>query len=303
MKSRESDWTFGDGRFCVQLCIETLCKRATSVAHLTNFSFEFFHETFTEDAPLLFLYYGAKKSKNDQKLKSRGGGPATTTTSPRPGDTRGRWKKICHQQPQKKKGGRKRQCPALCEVCPQTLEPGPSSRFQPPRPFERLPLVLVSQGFGCPTVVQDLSKRVQWWGRELSNSSVIVCGPTVRLVLEVKLYAFALRAMATFKLFDQVSRACPWFSPLQEASGRQGEICACSSVPSPAPSAEISCLQVSAKRPEPLKVSSPLTSSCAYSSALAQVSSIKASERFQGWRREDDEYKPMNLTHSRIPLN
>ena len=24
---------------CVQLCIETLCKRATSVAHSTNFSF------------------------------------------------------------------------------------------------------------------------------------------------------------------------------------------------------------------------------------------------------------------------
>ena len=30
--------------------------------------------------------------------------------------TRGRWKKK-FQQPQKKKGGRKRQCPALCEVC------------------------------------------------------------------------------------------------------------------------------------------------------------------------------------------
>ena len=30
---------------------------------------------------------------------------------------RGRWKKKLHQQPQTKKGGRKRQCPALCEVC------------------------------------------------------------------------------------------------------------------------------------------------------------------------------------------
>ena len=29
-------------QICVQLCIETVCKRATSVAHLTNFSFEFF---------------------------------------------------------------------------------------------------------------------------------------------------------------------------------------------------------------------------------------------------------------------
>ena len=30
--------------------LEFLCKRATSVAHLTDFSFEFFYEIFTEDA-------------------------------------------------------------------------------------------------------------------------------------------------------------------------------------------------------------------------------------------------------------
>ena len=41
-------------------------------AHLTNFSFEFIYAIFTEDASLPFLYHGAKKSKNDQKLKSRG---------------------------------------------------------------------------------------------------------------------------------------------------------------------------------------------------------------------------------------
>ena len=63
-----------DGRLCVQLCIETLCKRATSVAHLTNFSFEFFHEIFTEDASLLFLFHGAKKSKMSKN--SNQGGPA-----------------------------------------------------------------------------------------------------------------------------------------------------------------------------------------------------------------------------------
>ena len=63
IQSRESDWTFGDGRFCVHLCIETLCKRATSVAHLTNFSFKFFYKIFTEDAPPPLLYHDAKKSK------------------------------------------------------------------------------------------------------------------------------------------------------------------------------------------------------------------------------------------------
>ena len=45
------------------------------MAHLTNFSFEFFHEIFTEDASLLLLYHGAKKSKMT-KNSNQGGGPA-----------------------------------------------------------------------------------------------------------------------------------------------------------------------------------------------------------------------------------
>ena len=48
--------------FVYNFCIETSCKRAISVAHLTNFSFEFLHEIFTEDASLLLLYHGAKES-------------------------------------------------------------------------------------------------------------------------------------------------------------------------------------------------------------------------------------------------
>ena len=32
--------------FFVQLCMETLYKQATSVEHLTNFSFEFFYAIF-----------------------------------------------------------------------------------------------------------------------------------------------------------------------------------------------------------------------------------------------------------------
>ena len=38
-KNMKIDTTFGDGRFCVQLCIEILNKRATLVAHLSNFPF------------------------------------------------------------------------------------------------------------------------------------------------------------------------------------------------------------------------------------------------------------------------
>ena len=33
------------------------------MAHLTNFSFEFFYEIFIEDGSLLLLYHGAKESK------------------------------------------------------------------------------------------------------------------------------------------------------------------------------------------------------------------------------------------------
>ena len=50
-----------------QLCIETLYKRATPVAHLTNFSLEFVYAIFPQDVPLLFLYHGVKK--NDQKTQ------------------------------------------------------------------------------------------------------------------------------------------------------------------------------------------------------------------------------------------
>ena len=68
------------GKFNLRSVIELLetadfgpTLRATSVVHLTNFSFEYFYKIFTEDASQHHLYHGAKKVKNDQKLKSRGG--------------------------------------------------------------------------------------------------------------------------------------------------------------------------------------------------------------------------------------
>ena len=66
---------------CTTLCRKfrnpiQLNKRAISVAHLTNFSFEFFYEIFTQDAPSsLSILYSAKKSKMTKKLKSRGSLP------------------------------------------------------------------------------------------------------------------------------------------------------------------------------------------------------------------------------------
>ena len=42
------------------------------MAHLTNFSFEFFYEVFTKDASLCLLYHGAKKSKTT-KNSNQGG--------------------------------------------------------------------------------------------------------------------------------------------------------------------------------------------------------------------------------------
>ena len=44
------------------------------MAHLTNFSFEFLYEIFTEDASQLLLYHGAKKSKMTKNPNQRGGG-------------------------------------------------------------------------------------------------------------------------------------------------------------------------------------------------------------------------------------
>ena len=52
----------------------TLCKRTTSVAHLTNFSFEFIYAILTEDTSLHCLHHGAIKSKMTKN--SNQGGPA-----------------------------------------------------------------------------------------------------------------------------------------------------------------------------------------------------------------------------------
>ena len=66
--------TNGDGQFCVQLCIESQHKRATSVAHLTNFSVEFFFMWFSQKMPLYFVYTMVQKSQHDPMLRSGGGG-------------------------------------------------------------------------------------------------------------------------------------------------------------------------------------------------------------------------------------
>ena len=50
------------------------------MAHLTNFSFEFFNEIFTEDASRRLLYHGAKKSKMTKNPIQ--GGPALNSPTP-----------------------------------------------------------------------------------------------------------------------------------------------------------------------------------------------------------------------------
>ena len=65
-----------------------LYKRATSVAHLTNFSFEFFDAVFTEDASLLF-YTMVRESKTT--TNSSQGGPALTHIKVHPDTTRMTW--------------------------------------------------------------------------------------------------------------------------------------------------------------------------------------------------------------------
>ena len=183
-----------------------------------------------------------------------------STGETNPMQDKGALKKICTNSPQKRKGGGSANAPH-CARSASDPRTRPFFPLQLPRPFERLPLCL----FRKVSVVRRLSRVFPSASSDVEENCLTphFSSTVVRLVLEEKLSALSLplRAVATFTLFDRVSRACPCFSPLREASGRQSEICACFSVPFPAPSTEISCLQVSAKRPEPLKVSSPLTSS------------------------------------------
>ena len=69
------------------------------MAHLTNFSFEFFYEIFTEDVSLLLLYHGAKKSKMTKNSNQGGGGGPALNLLSRPGlEKSGRLVAICDQK-------------------------------------------------------------------------------------------------------------------------------------------------------------------------------------------------------------
>ena len=65
IQSRERDWTFGGGRFCVQLCIETYIIMEASNFGGTFDQLWIFFMKFSqlEDASLLFLYHGAKVAR------------------------------------------------------------------------------------------------------------------------------------------------------------------------------------------------------------------------------------------------
>ena len=69
-----------DLHYPAALSKETLCKQTTLVAHLTNFSFEFFCAIFTQDTPLRFLYHGAKSKKMTKNSNQGGGGFIMTCT-------------------------------------------------------------------------------------------------------------------------------------------------------------------------------------------------------------------------------
>ena len=60
---------------CTIICIEILYKRATLLAHLSDFSVEFF-PVFTEDASLILLYQMQKSQRWPKTQTKVGGGGA-----------------------------------------------------------------------------------------------------------------------------------------------------------------------------------------------------------------------------------
>ena len=88
----------------------------------------------------------------------------------------------------KKERGEEAPMPRTVRGLPQTLEPGPSSRFQPPRPFERLPLCL----FRKVLVVRRWSRIFPSGSSDVEENSLTpqLSSAVVRLVLEVKLRLF-----------------------------------------------------------------------------------------------------------------
>ena len=82
--------------------------------------------------------------------------------------------KNCKNSHKKRKWGGSAYASALCEVCLRPSNPALLPAVNHQGPSNDCPCV-VSKDFGGPTVVQGLSKHVQWLGRELSNYAFIVC--------------------------------------------------------------------------------------------------------------------------------
>ena len=154
------------------------------------------------------MVWSTGRSTSQQVTKVRTHAHMQSLACPRThGTNKGALKKTFAPTATKKERGEEAPMPRTVRGLPQTLEPGPSSRFKPPRPFERLPLCL----FRKVLVVRRLSRIFPSGSSDVEENCLTpqLSSVVVRLVLEVKLYAFSLRAMATFTLFDQVSRACP----------------------------------------------------------------------------------------------
>ena len=82
--------------------------------------------------------------------------------------------KNCKNRYKKRKWEGSATASALCEECLRPSNPALLPAVNHQGPSNDCPCV-VSKGLGGPTVVQGLSKHVQWLGRELPNYAFIVC--------------------------------------------------------------------------------------------------------------------------------
>ena len=199
---------------------------------------------------------------------------------------KGALKKNCTNSHKKRKGGGSAIAPALCEVSsdPQTLPFFPLSAT---KAFGRLPLSLFRKVF----VVRRLSSVFPSATSDVEENCLTpqLSSAVFRLVLEVKLYVFlSVRSRRSRSSIRCPMRALDFHHFGKPREGKLRFFLVNSSVPFPAPFTEVSCLQVSGKCPESLKMSSSLTSSWAsfqflFSSATGEQQKVKVRDS-RDWR-------------------
>ena len=176
---------------------------------------------------------------------------------------KGALKKVVYEQPQKKKGGRKRQCPTLCEVCLRPSNPALLPAFSHQGPSNDCPCAFFARFWLSNGCLESFQARPVKW-----KSTVLLRNYRLRSSGLFRKWNFSL-FLSVWRRRSRCPIRCPvhaldfhHFGKPREDKVRFVRVLQSPPLPLPLKSRVCRCLQSvpSPWKCQPLEVSSPLTS-------------------------------------------